>query len=101
MKETAQKEKIVIECENIEKDVPALETRKADLEAKVQGEESKLDEMLDGLKGEMAEIGAKIDGVEKELQPWEGKIAAREVNSTLPTQSESWCSKNMPKSRRT
>jgi len=74
-KEIAQKEKIVVECENIEKDVPALETRKADLEAKVQGEESKLDEMLDGLKGEMAEIGAKIDGVEKELQPWEGKIA--------------------------
>ena len=62
-KESAQKEKIVIECENIEKDVPALEARKADLEAKVQGEESKLDEMLDGLKGEMEEIGAKIDVV--------------------------------------
>jgi structural maintenance of chromosome 4 len=75
IKEIAQKEKIDVECESIEKDVPALEARKAELESRVQGEESKLDEMLNGLKGEMTDIGAKIDSVERDLQPWEGKIA--------------------------
>ena len=73
-KETATKGKNRHRVRKYRKRCSGVGSEKADLEAKVQGEESKLDEMLDGLKGEMEEIGAKIDGVEKELQfLWEGK----------------------------
>ena len=74
-KDTEKQKQMAAECAEIEKDVPALESKKADLEGRVEKEEAALSALLDSLKGEMAEIGAQLDQVQKELAPWEGKLA--------------------------
>ena len=74
-KDTEKQKQMAAECAEIEKDVPALESKKAELEGRVEKEEAALSALLDSLKGEMAEIGAQLDQVQKELAPWEGKLA--------------------------
>jgi len=74
-KDIEKQKQMAQECAEIEKDVPALEAKKADLESRIEKEEAALDALLDSLKGEMAQIGAELDQVQKELAPWEGKLA--------------------------
>jgi len=75
-KDVEKQKEMADECAAIEKDVPALEAKKFDLEARQEKEEAALDALLESLKGEMAKIGAELDQVQKELQPWEGKLAS-------------------------
>lgn len=74
-KDVEKQKQMADECTEIDKAVPALEAKKAELEARQEKEEGALDALLDSLKGEMAKIGAELDQVQKELQPWEGKLA--------------------------
>ena len=97
-KDTEKQKQMAAECAEIEKDVPALESKKAELEGRVEKEEAALSALLDSLKGEMAEIGAQLDQVQKELAPWEETQVPKSVRCYYCRASVT--STNTPKQRK-
>ena len=78
-KDAAKRTTMAAAVAAIEKEVPELEAKKAELESRVDKEEAALDATVESLKGEMAKIGAELDVAQRELTPWEGKIAGAKV----------------------
>lgn len=74
-KDNKKRDDMAAETRAIEEALPALEAKKASLEADVGAEETKLESMLESLKGEMAAAGAALEAARRALSPWEGKIA--------------------------
>ncbi len=75
VKDAKKQTDMAAEVEAIEREVPELESKKAQLEERVAKEETALDAVLESLKGEMATIGAELEAARAALTPWEGKIA--------------------------
>ena len=75
VKDNKKRDDMAAETRAIEEALPALEAKKASLEADVGAEETKLESMLESLKGEMAAAGAALEAARRALSPWEGKIA--------------------------
>jgi structural maintenance of chromosome 4 len=74
--DTEKQQKMAAECAAIEKEVPVLEAKKADLEARIDKEEAALDALVASLQDEFAAVGRELDQAQKDLAPWEGKLAA-------------------------
>ena len=85
VKDNKKRDDMAAETRAIEEALPALEAKKASLEADVGAEETKLESMLESLKGEMAAAGAALEAARRALSPWEGKIADAKARADVAT----------------